>query len=127
MKFLVSTRYSEPQFDTISDSQIALSSAMVGRWLRCDFEGCAGRFKSYRGRTHHVRSKHYIGNTVQRGSPLPPDAIASGSSAHSDHDSDTPVSDNPSQASHGVRYDDEGDVPRAEPKTKKTSHPQLTG
>ncbi|KAJ8701478.1 hypothetical protein PTI98_000250 [Pleurotus ostreatus] len=100
---------------------------MAGRWLRCDFEGCAGRFKSYRGRTHHVRSKHYNGNTVQRGSPLPPDAIASGSSARSDHNSDTSDSDNPSQASHSVCYNDEGDVPRAEPKTKKTSHPQLTG
>ncbi|KDQ31981.1 hypothetical protein PLEOSDRAFT_1091908 [Pleurotus ostreatus PC15] len=60
---------------------------MARRWLRCDFEGCAGRFKSYRGRTHHVCSKHYNGNTVQCGSPLPPDAIASGSSAHSDHNS----------------------------------------
>ncbi|KAG9217551.1 hypothetical protein CCMSSC00406_0008478 [Pleurotus cornucopiae] len=106
---------------------------MGGGWLHCEFKGCAGRFKSYGGRTHHVRSKHYISNIVQCSSlPLPLDATTS--ATHSDHDSDTSASHNQSQASHwdGAHYhnldsglDSEGDVPKF--KTKKTFHPQLTG
>ncbi|KAF4578381.1 hypothetical protein EYR36_000188 [Pleurotus pulmonarius] len=39
--------------------------AFADGWLYCDYDGCSARFKSYRGRTYHVRSKHTIGNTIQ--------------------------------------------------------------
>ncbi|KAF9497958.1 hypothetical protein BDN71DRAFT_1481491 [Pleurotus eryngii] len=96
---------------------------MAGGRLHCGFEGCGARFKSYHGCTHHVHSKHYIGNTIQHGFPLPPDTI--GSTEHLDDDGDTSASDNQSRARHGAHYNGERDVPK--PKSNKTFHPQLTG
>ncbi|KAF9487604.1 hypothetical protein BDN71DRAFT_1513802 [Pleurotus eryngii] len=59
-------------------------------WIYCEVLGCSARFKTYCGRTYHVRSKHDDSNVVrtQAPSPLLPAQIRQSPSSGFDSDSD---------------------------------------
>ncbi|KAL4256965.1 hypothetical protein AB1N83_009946 [Pleurotus pulmonarius] len=94
--------------------------------LPCTFAGCSAKFKSYRGRTYHVRTKHHLANAVRYKE----------SRSLSDSDSSTNLDGGPAArqsppASPNLNFDQEfspSPPPEIAPQSSnKSYHPHLTG